>query len=151
MIVAGEGCFSGSQWCGAGTRKTLLSADGGTTFTELADFPADREASLQQESFIARTTHHVSALLLLSALLTERLVRPNINRKRCSCNEPHNLQAFREETCGVFLNDTAFMVIGGRYVVGNNQEKPETYIYDITGDTWSSGPLFSIIVTLTFA
>ena len=88
MIVAGEGCFSGTQWCGSGTGKTLLSSDGGATFSELADFP----------------------------------------------------DADVEETCGVFLNDTAFMVIGGRGAAdGGDYEKDNTWIYDVVGDTWSAG------------
>ena len=67
-------------------RKTLLSSDGGATFSELAAFPEDLE-----------------------------------------------------ETCGVFLSDTEFMVIGGRFVQGSNQEKTSVWVYDIPGDTWTAG------------
>ena len=44
-----------------------------------------------------------------------------------------------EAACGVFLNDTAFMVIGGRDV-SDSPSKNATWIYDVTGDSWSPGP-----------
>ena len=70
MIVAGELCTGEAgdsdvkSDCNIATRKTLLSSDGGLTFAELEDFPAEVE-----------------------------------------------------KTCGVFLNDTVFMVIGGREAI----------------------------------
>ena len=85
MMVAGEFCQTGAEWCGVGTSKTLLSTDGGLSFSELADFPDEVEA-----------------------------------------------------TCGVFLNDTSFMVIGGRSL-DNTVPYPNTWLYDVTADTWSSG------------
>ena len=63
MIVGGEWCQGADVGtdCNIASKKTLLSKDGGLTFAELEDFPAEVE-----------------------------------------------------KTCGVFLNDTVFMVIGGR-------------------------------------
>ena len=85
MMVAGEFCASGAPWCNVGTKKTLLSNDGGLSFSELADFPTGLE-----------------------------------------------------QTCGVFLNDTSFMVIGGRHI-DNSESHNDTWLYDVTSDTWSSG------------
>ena len=85
MMVAGEFCAHGYIWCNVGTKKTLLSNDGGLSFSELADFPTEVE-----------------------------------------------------QTCGVFLNDTSFMVIGGRHI-DNSDSYNNTWLYDVTSDTWSSG------------
>ena len=86
MVVAGEFCGAGSIWCNVATKKTLLSSDGGLTFSELADFPADGA----------------------------------------------------ELTCGLFLDEATFMVIGGRKI-DNSAVMADTWLYDVAGDTWSSG------------
>ena len=51
--------------------------------------------------------------------------------------------------CGVFLDDTHFMVIGG--MGGLAVEEPaynDTFILDITANSWSTGPKMSIPRTM---
>jgi len=49
-------------------------------------------------------------------------------------------------TCGLFLNDTTFMVIGGREfgAMRSTGVFDETWFYDVPSNTWSSGPVMPI-------
>ena len=42
----------------------------------------------------------------------------------------------RELTCGVFLDDATFMVIGGRKI-DNTAAFADTWLYDVGSDTWA--------------
>ena len=54
-----------------------------------------------------------------------------------------------EATCGVFLDDATFMVIGGSWseIVGGSfvtEYYNDTWLYDVAADTWSEGPQMAI-------
>ena len=92
-MVGGELCTD-IIWCNIYTNKTLLSTDGGTTFEELAPYPA-----------------------------------------------------LSRGPCGVFIDNTTFMVIGG-YKFPTSYYT-ETYMLDINSghlneSTWSSGPPLTV-------
>ena len=91
MVVGGALCGTGESWCGLGTNKTLLSSDGGVTFSELAELPGPT----------------------------------------------------RKSTCGVFLDDNTFMVIGGKGTAVAGKAMNTTWLYDVGSDTWSEGPALS--------
>ena len=42
----------------------------------------------------------------------------------------------RELTCGVFLDDATFMVIGGRGTALGSLGMNDTWLYDVGSDTW---------------
>ena len=53
-----------------------------------------------------------------------------------------------EATCGVFLDDATFMVIGGRWGTGSGastvtEHFNNTWLYDVGADTWGEGPKMS--------
>ena len=91
MVVGGLLCGTGESWCGLGTNKTLLSSDGGVTFSELAELPGPT----------------------------------------------------RKSTCGVFLDENTFMVIGGKGTAVAGKAMNSTWLYDVGSDTWSEGPAMS--------
>ena len=51
-----------------------------------------------------------------------------------------------EGTCGLFLNDTTFMVIGGEVIAdtAGTAVVDKTWFFDFPSNTWSSGPVLPI-------